>query len=82
VPVIETGIFQLNDVLIKYDILHMYACNYVEVRTCVSGRIDHIVRDIGAKASLSVYPPDRKAEQSAHRTHAHMKGIQTLAIAE
>ena len=80
-PEIETGIFRLDDVLIKCDILHMYACNYVEVRTCVSERIDHIVWDIGAKASLSVYPPDRKAEQSVHRTHAHMKGIQTWAIA-
>ena len=80
-PEIETRIFQLDDVLIKCDILHMYACNYVEVRTCVSERIDHIVGDIGAKASLSIYPPAHKVAQSVRRTRAHMKEIQTWAIA-
>jgi len=38
---------------------HMHACNYVEVRMCLSEGVDHIVQHIGTKASLSIYPPAR-----------------------
>jgi hypothetical protein len=49
------------NVLVEYDVLHMYASENVEVRTCLFEGVDHMVRHVGANASLSVYPPARKA---------------------
>ena len=63
--------------------LHVYAGNYMKVRTCHFKGINHIVGYIGAKASLSVYPPVGKAPISAP-THIRVKEIyaQTWAISE
>ena len=56
---------QLKYVLVECHILHVHAGDYVEVRACLFERVDHIVGYIRAKASLSVYPPARKVQQSA-----------------
>jgi hypothetical protein len=53
------------NVPVKYYVLHMYARKNVEVRTGLFEWVDQMVRHIGANPSLSVYPPARKARQSA-----------------
>jgi hypothetical protein len=35
-----------SDILIECYVLHMYACENVEIRTCLPEGIDHIVRYI------------------------------------
>jgi len=57
---------QLKDVLVERHMVHEHARNDVQVRTCLFQWVDHIMRHIGAKASLSVYPPERKAKQSVY----------------
>jgi hypothetical protein len=42
----------------------MYACEDVEVRTCLFDRVNQMVRHVGANASVPVYPPDRNKEGS------------------
>ena len=60
--------------------LYVYAGNYMEVRTCPFQGIYHIVRYIGAKASLSVYPPVGKASISGPM-HKRVKGVHVLTWA-
>ena len=57
---------QLKDILVECDMLHEHTRNDMEVWTRLFERVDHAVRYIGAKASLSVYPPERKAQKSAY----------------
>lgn len=61
--------------------LHVYSGNYMKVRTCHFKRINHIVGYIGAKASLSVYPPVGKISAP---TYMRVKGVyaRTWAISE
>ena len=46
--------------------LHEHARNYMEVWTCLFEWVDHAVWYIGTKASLSVYPSERKTRQSVY----------------
>lgn len=73
--------YQLKDVLVEYHMLHVYSSNYMEVRTCRFKGINHIMGHIGAKASLSVYPPVGKISPPPHM---RVKGVyaRTWAISE
>ena len=62
--------------------LYVYAGDYMEVRTCPFQGIYHIVRYIGAKASLSVYPPVGRASISALMHKCVEIHVLTWAISE
>ena len=54
----------MKDVLVECHMLHEHTRNYVEVRTGLFEWVDHAVRYIGTKASLSVYPPEQQSVYS------------------
>ena len=41
--------------------LHMYACEDMEIRTCLFEGVNQMMRHVRANTSVSVYPPAPKA---------------------
>jgi len=67
----EKGKRQLKDVL-EYRALHVYACDYVEVRLGLFERVYHVVRHVGANARLSVYPPAHQKQRHTRTKSAQL----------
>ena len=61
----------------------MYACEDVEVRTCLFEGVDQMVGHVEANASVSIYPSARKECQSAQsRTKCQGDLCKTWAISD
>ena len=70
----ENGNRHVKDVLVEYRALHVYACDYVEVRPGLFERVYHVVRHVGANARLSVYPSAHQDQHSSPLTPGILRG--------